>query len=195
MQSSHVQQLASYAAAAATCADRYAKAFYPMTKDADEKMVCCVHGAEDMGHYITAAEVLRDLGRDLGGVVDRPISERGLYGADVLEATASWTERAVFSALFERALLAQLKELAKSSYEPIARMAGSAIESEERHVAHGLRLLRALCGSADGKARAQDAVQRMWPVALAVLDGDEPRRAFVDATRAELRALGLSAAE
>jgi ring-1,2-phenylacetyl-CoA epoxidase subunit PaaA len=194
-QSIHVQQLASYAAAAATCADRYAKAFYPMTKDADEKMVCCLHGAEDMGHYIAAAEVLRDLGAPLGGVVERPISQRGLYGADVLEATMSWVERAVFSALFERALLVQLQELAKSSCEPIAQMAGSAIAHEERHVAHGLRLLCSLCSSPDGKAQAQDAVQRMWPVALAVLGGDESRRAFIDTTHPELRALGLSSAE
>lgn len=191
-QSNHVEQLALYAAAAATCADRYAKSFYPMIKDADEKMVCCVHGAEDMDHYISAAAVLRDLGVDLSGMVERPISERGLRGADVLGATASWAERAAFSALFERALLAQLQDLAKSSCAPIAQVAGATLAREERHAAHGLELLRKLCGSADSKAQAQDAVQRMWPVALGVLAADEPRRAFAEAARADLSALGLS---
>ncbi|WP_437661273.1 Phenylacetic acid catabolic protein [Sorangium sp. So ce1182] len=194
-QSNPVQQLSLYAVAAATCADRYAKAFYPMIKDADEKMVCCVHGAEDMDHYITAAEVLRGLGVDLGGLVERSISERGLPGADVLETTASWAERAAFSAIFERALLAQLRELASSDCAPIARMAGAAIVREERHVAHGLELLRTACGDADGKAQAQDAVRRIWPVALAVLDTGELRQAFADATRDELGALGLSVSE
>lgn len=191
-QSIHVEQLARYAAAAATCADRYAKAFYPMIKDADEKMVCCVHGAEDMEHYIKAAAALRDLGVDLSGMVERPISQRGLQGADVLESTASWAERAAFSALFERALLAQLRELAKSNCAPIAEVAGAAVAREERHAAHGLELLRRLCGSAESKAHAQGAVERLWPVALAVIDGDEPRRAFAEAARADLAALGLS---
>jgi 1,2-phenylacetyl-CoA epoxidase catalytic subunit len=194
-QSIPVQKLASYAAAAATCADRYAKAFYKMAKDADEEMVCCVHGAEDMGHYITAAEVLRDLGVDLGGIVERPIAERGLLGADVLETTASWAERAAFSALFEGALLAELRELSKSSCAPIAQLAASAIAHEERHVAHGLRILRGIASSEASKAEAQDAVRRLWPIALAVLGGDESRRAFIDAARAEFHALGLSASE
>ena len=89
-----VEELTRYAAAAVTCADRYAKSFYSMTKNADEKMLCCVYGAEDMGHYLTAAEVLRDLGVDVGGLASRPVAERGLPGADVLEATGSWAERA-----------------------------------------------------------------------------------------------------
>ncbi|AUX21865.1 uncharacterized protein SOCEGT47_023610 [Sorangium cellulosum] len=194
-QSTQIQQLSLYAAAAATCADRYAKAFYPMIRDADEKMVCCVHGAEDMEHYISAAEVLRGLGVDLGSVVDRPISERGLYGADVLETTASWPERAVFSAVFERALLAQLRELARSTCAPIAKMAGSAVAREERHAAHGLELLRKACGVEEGRAQAQHAVRRIWPVALAAIEEGGPRQAFADAMRDELGALGLSVPE
>jgi ring-1,2-phenylacetyl-CoA epoxidase subunit PaaA len=187
-----VQQLASYAAAVATCADRYAKAFYPMTKDADEKLVCCVHGAQDMDAYIMAAEVLHGLGVDVGGIVEQPISQRGLYGAEVLETTSSWTERAVFSALFEGALLARLQVLAKSDYAPLAEMATSAIVHEERHVTHGLGILRRAQSSADEKALAQGAVDRIWPVALAALGGDDVRAAFVEATRAELGVLGLS---
>lgn len=191
-QANLVQQLTRYAAAAATCADRYAKAFYPMIKDADEKMVCCVHGAEDMDHYISAAEVLKDLGVDLSGLVERPISERGLPGADVLDKTGSWAERAVFSALFERALLLLLKGLARSGHAPAAKMAGAAIPREEKHVAHGLKLLRKACSSEDSKRQAQDAVQRLWPVSLALLDGDESQSALLDATLAELVPLGLS---
>jgi ring-1,2-phenylacetyl-CoA epoxidase subunit PaaA len=190
-----LRELAFYAAAAATCADRYAKAFYPMIRDADEKWICCVYASEDMDHYMKAAEVLRDLGVDLGGMVERPISQRGLRGVDVLETTASWAERAAFSVLYEGALLALLKGLAASDCAPIAKMAASVIEREEGHVAHGLRLLRGACRAEEGKALAQDAVQRLWPVALAVLDADEPRRAFAEAARVELGALGLSAPE
>jgi len=61
-----VQQLTRYAAATATCADRYAYAFYPMIRDGDEKFICCVHGGEDMEAYLKAAEVLRGFDVDLG---------------------------------------------------------------------------------------------------------------------------------
>lgn len=189
-----VQQLTVYAAAAATCADRYAKVFYPMTRNADEKMVCCVHGGEDMDHYLRAAEVLRAHGVDLTGLVERPISERGLRGADALEAATTWAGRAVFSALFERALLTQLKALAASSDPEIARMAGSAVACEEKHVAHGMALLRQECSSAEAHKAAQHAIQQIWPTALAVLDSDSARAEFVEAARADLAPLGLSVA-
>jgi len=187
-----VQQLTRYAAAAATCADRYAKAFYPMIKNADEKMICCVYGAEDMEHYMNAAEVLRDLGVDLTGLVERPLTERGLSGAEVLETTTSWAERAVFSALYERALVVLLKGLARSDHAPTAKVASAAVAREEKHAAHGLALVRAACGSADTQAQAQDAVQRLWPVALGMLDTDESRAALVDAVLSEFAPLGLA---
>jgi len=189
-----VAQLAAYAAAAATCADRYAKAFYSMTKDADEKMICCVHGAEDMGHYMAAADLLRELGRDLGDVVVRPIGERGLAAADALAATDAWPSRAAFSALFERALLASLEALAKSARPKIAKVAAAAIAHEARHVAEGTRILRAICKSPEGRAQADAAARRLFPAALAVVLDDAARRAFADAAERELRELGITLA-
>ena len=193
-QTSVVRQLTRYAAATATCADRYAYAFYPMIKDGDEKFICCVHGGEDMEHYLRAAEVLRGFGVDLTGLVERPISERGLPGADVLGAEMTWTERGVFSALFERALLVQLHGFARGDHAATAELASSIIPREDRHVAHGLALVRKACSSV-GPVEVQDAVRKLLPVALAVLDTDEARSALLDAARTELAPLGLSIAE
>lgn len=194
-QPSIVQQLTRYAAATATCADRYAYAFYPMIRDGDEKFICCVHGGEDMEAYLKAAEVLSGFGVDLTGLVVRPISERGLEGADVLAAEMSWTERAVFSVLFEGALLVQLQGFAKSDQEPIAKMARSIIPREEKHVAHGLVLLRKAASSADTKVAAQAAIRKLWPVALAVLGTEEARAALLDAARTAIEPLGLMIGE
>lgn len=190
-----VQRLTRYAAAAATCADRYARVFYPAIRNADEKFVCCVHGAEDMEHYLKAAAVLRERGVDLGGLVERPIAERGLPGADVLDAARSWTERAAFSAVFEQALVIQLHGLAAGDDPPIARMAAAAIAREDKHAAHGVALLRQACGAADTRQDAQAAVRRLAPVALAMLDTDEARAALVEKLRAELAPLGLSVSD
>jgi 1,2-phenylacetyl-CoA epoxidase catalytic subunit len=107
----------------------------------------------------------------------------------------SWTERAVFSAVFERALLVLLQGFARSDHAPTAQMARSIIPREEKHVAHGLTLLRTACSSADTKHQAQDAVRKLWPVALAVLGTDEARAALRAAARSELEPLGLSVDE
>jgi hypothetical protein len=189
-----VRQLKRYAAATATCADRYAYTFYPLIRDGDEKFVCCVHGGEDMEHYLWAAEVLRGEDVDLTGLVEQPVSARGLEGADVLGAPMTWTERAAFSAVFERALLLQLRAFARGDHAPAAQLAASSIPRETRHVAHGVTLLRAACGTPEGTARAQAAVDKMWPVALAVLDTADAQAALADACRAELVPLGLAVA-
>lgn len=190
-----IQRLTRYAAAAATCADRYAKVFYPAIRNADEKFVCCVHGGEDMDHYLKAADVLHGFGVDLAGLVERPITERGLPGADVLEAARSWIERAVFSAVFEQALVIQLQSLAASDHKAIAKVAGAALPREEKHVAHGRTLLCQACSSPDTRQEAQAAVRRMLPVALAMLDTDEARAALVEKLRVELTPLGLSVSD
>ncbi len=189
--SSLVQDLTRYAAATATCADRYAYAFYPMIRDGDEKFVCCVHGGEDMAAYLEAARVLSGLGVDLTDLVTRPISERGLEGAEILAADMTWIERAVFSALFERALMIQLQGFAKSDHAPTAQMARSILPREERHVAHGLLLLREATGADGPRAAAQAAIHKLWPVALAVLGSEDARAALLDAARTEIEPLGL----
>ncbi|HET7505275.1 MAG TPA: hypothetical protein VFK02_29855 [Kofleriaceae bacterium] len=194
-QATHVQQLALYAAAAATCADRYAKVFYPTVRDADEKFVCCVHGGEDMEHYLEAADLLAGLGVDTTGLVERPIAERGLPGPDLLEAATRWIDRAVLSAVFERALVFQLHGLARCGDPAIAKLASFAAPREDRHVAHGMALLRKATRSPDEIHSAQDAVGRLWPVAFALLEADGSRDEFVSAVRADLAPLGLTIPE
>lgn len=190
-----IERLTRYAAAAATCADLYAKVYYPAVRNADEKYVCCVHGAEDMDHYLKAADLLRGLGVDLTGLVERPIAERGLVGADVIEAARSWTERAVFSAVFEQALVIQLQGLAASDHPAMVKFASVASTRENKHAAHGLALLRAACGSPDTRADtwhdAHEAIRRMLPVALTLLDDGDARAALLDELARDLDPLGL----
>lgn len=199
--------LLRFAAAAATCADRYAKIFYPMIRDADEKYVCCVHGAEAMQHHQQAAELLRTEGgagpggADLAGMVQRPLSERGLPGSEGLEALAAggletWPARAAFSALVERAMVFQLRRFARGEHAPLAEMAAAALPRQEKHAAHGLWLLGKHCtGEArearEARAQAQQAIAHLWPLACA-LAGDDARPAFLDALRPALEPLGLT---
>jgi 1,2-phenylacetyl-CoA epoxidase catalytic subunit len=186
-----IQRLTTYAAAAATCADRYAQAFYPMIKNADEKMLCCVYGGQDMEHHLQAAEVLRGLGVSLEGMVVRPIAERGLVAADALEVTV-WEGRAMFSTLFERALVICLEALAASDHPGIAKMAAAAVVRERLHAAHGLTLVEEACRSPQGREHAQRALDRLWPAALGVLLGAAEHAALRAALGTELSRLELT---
>lgn len=197
---SELASLTRYAAAAATCADRYAKVFYSMIRDADEKYVCCVHGAEAMQHHQQAAELLAQNGVELTGLVERPLEERGLPGAEGLSPAGgeSWPGRAMFSALVERAMVFQLRGLARSAHAATAALAAEALPRQEKHAAHGLWLAGKLCGERDGKrearVQAQEALGRLWPMAVA-LAGDAARPAFTDAVRSALAPLGLTVPE
>lgn len=191
---SELASLTRYAAAAATCADRYAKTFYPMIRDADEKYVCCAHGAEAMQHHQQAAALLAERGVDLTGLVERPLEERGLAGVEALapEAGETWRGRAAFSALVERAMALQLRGLARSEDAAVAEWAQGALPRQERHAAHGAWLLGQLRRTdADADAEARAAIARLWPMAAALV-GEEAQPALLDALRSSLQPLGLS---
>lgn len=157
-------------------ADDYIELFYPMTDDPYEKKVCCERGAEEMDHYRKGAAVLHELGHDTTFMLDTPLQERNLYATEAVKRIDDWTERGYFSFLGEAAVLDVLLEMEQSSYQPIAQMCPSVIKEERVHVAHGLRIIRALCRTEEGLAEAQAALTRWWAVALDTFGRSESRR-------------------
>jgi ring-1,2-phenylacetyl-CoA epoxidase subunit PaaA len=147
-------------------ADDYIDLFYPMTKSAAEKKICCERGGEEMDHYRKGAKILADIGHDTSFMIDTPLQERNLYATEAVKAIDTWVERGFFSFLGEAAVLEVLKEMLESSYAPIADMCPSVIEEEKVHVAHGFRIIRDYCSSDEGRAEAQEALLRWWPIAL-----------------------------
>lgn len=191
-------------------ADDYLELFYPMTNSAYEKKICCERGAEEMDHYRKGAAILDALGHDTAFMIDTPLQERNLYATEAVKEVKTWVERGYFSFLGEAAVLEVLKEMAESSYRPIANMCPSVIDEERVHVAHGKRIIRDLCRTREGLAEAQQALSRWWPVALDTFgksnskrsaayvkwrlrkySNEEARRRFIELMLPKLQSLGL----
>jgi ring-1,2-phenylacetyl-CoA epoxidase subunit PaaA len=205
-----IHQMMAHTEGELSGADDYIQLFYPMTEDPFEKKICCERGAEEVDHYIKGAKVLSDIGQDTSFMIDTPLEERNLYATEAVKRIDNWAERGFFSFLGEAAVLEILKEMAESSYQPIADMCPSVIKEEQVHVAHGFRIVRSLCQSESGKREAQQALRRWWAVALDVFGksnshrsrlyvtwrlrrytNEEARQRFVAMAKPKLLQLGL----
>jgi ring-1,2-phenylacetyl-CoA epoxidase subunit PaaA len=205
-----VRQMMVHTEGELTGADDYVQIFYPMAPNAYEKQVCCERAAEEVNHYILGAKLLADIGVDTGYMLGQSIAERNLYATEIVKEVNNWAERGFFSFLGEAAVLAQLLEMSESSYRPIGEMLESVVKDEKIHVAHGYRIIRDMCKTEDGRAEAQQALERMWPATLDVFGrtdsrrsrlylqwglrkyaNDEARRRFSEKTRPKLQELGL----
>lgn len=171
-----VHQMMAHTEGELSGADDYLELFYPMTNDPYEKQVCFERGGEEVDHYRKGAAVLADLGKDAKFMMDVPLQERSLYATEAVKRIDNWPERGFFSMLGEAAVLDILEEMQESSYKPVAEMCPGVIKEEKVHVAHGFRIIRGLCETAEGRAQAQKALLRWWPVSLDVFGKSTSRR-------------------
>ena len=209
-QSLVVHQMRVHTEGEATGSDDYAKIFYHMTKDPYEKMVCCKLASEEMGHHLLGLEVLKGIGVDVAHMASQSMKDRKLFDNEVVKKIDCWAERAFFAFISEAAAFAQIEEFAQSSYKPIADMTDKILRDEKGHIAHGFRIVREMCKTEEGKAEAQDALDRMWPATLDLfghsdskrsmayvrwglrrLRNGEARERYAAATRPKLEKLGL----
>ena len=171
-----IHQMMAHTEGELSGADDYLELFYPMTADPYEKRVCCERGAEEVDHFRKGAKVLADIGRDANFMMDIPLQDRSLYATEAVKRIDSWPERGFFSMLGEAAVFDILEEMAESSYKPVADMCPGVIKEERVHVAHGFRIIRSLCETAEGRKEAQQALLRWWPVALDVFGRSNSKR-------------------
>lgn len=205
-----IHQMKVHTEGEATGSDDYAKIFYPMTKDPYEKYICCKHAAEEMDHHLLGVKVLRDLGVDVSYMAKQSMEDRRLFDNEIVKHIENWVERGFFGYISEAAAFAQIQEFGESSYTPIAEMVPKILQDEKGHIAHGYRIIRALCKTPEGKEQAQQTLRRMWPATLDLfgrtesrrskayvrwglrrLRNDDARRRFSAATRPKLEKLGL----
>ncbi len=171
-----VHQLMVHTEGELSGADDYMEIFYPMTDDPYEKTVCCERAVEEIDHYERGAKVLCDMGVDTTFMLNTPLQERTLYATEAVKECHTWAERALFSFLGETAVLEILKEMAQSSYRPVAEMCVPVIKDEHVHIAHGFRIVRDMCRTPDGKAEVQEALDRRWPMTLDLYGKSGSRR-------------------
>lgn len=193
-----------------TGADDYTQIFYHLAPNAYEARVCCKRAAEEIDHYMLTAKVLSDIGVDCSDMLKQNMYERPYYPTDFVRDIRTWMERGMFSLLGETVVLYHMLEFQESSYKPFADIFARIIREENVHVAHGRRIVKEACETAEGRAEAQAALDRFWPIALDLFGrsdsarspryvrwglrktaNTELRERFIRKTRPKLATLGL----
>jgi ring-1,2-phenylacetyl-CoA epoxidase subunit PaaA len=160
-----------------TGADDYTQVFYSMAPNAYERKICCERAVEEMAHYELSAQVLSDIGVDTSYMLAQHFSERPYYANELVRGVRNWMERGIFSFLGESVVLEHLLELKDCSYQPFARIFEQQIIKDEHvHVAHGFRIVREACQTAEGRVQAQAALDRLWPHILALFGSEQSSR-------------------
>jgi 1,2-phenylacetyl-CoA epoxidase catalytic subunit len=174
LESALAVQLRGLAEAEIVGADLYARVFYPLTKDATEKMLCCRHAAEKWAHHLALTEALRDMGVEASDLARHRFEDRR-FGSQLIGSRSwTWPDCAAYAALAEAATLWQFQCLPLTADLALAEVLPQVQREEEDHVAEGWRILRGLCGSLEGRRRAQEAVSRVWPAVLHALGYRHP---------------------
>jgi 1,2-phenylacetyl-CoA epoxidase catalytic subunit len=113
---------------------------------------------EELQRFETASDLYAEIkpGEDLHHAVHSRLAE--------IRAPSSWLEVAVIQFLYDRAGVVQLRELAASSDERVAKLAARILEGERMHkmmgVEGGSALRNMLLSDPDATARAQDHFDR-----------------------------------
>jgi ring-1,2-phenylacetyl-CoA epoxidase subunit PaaA len=160
-----LHQLRQHAEGELIGAEDYLSLFYPMAPNAFERKVCCERAAEELDHFIRAAEILNDIGFDCSPMLQRNIQQRKYYKTEGVEKISSWLMRGFFSMIGEAAVLAIIEEMAQSSYVPLADMTRQVIIDEYVHVAHGQRIVEKFINEYGAKA-AQSEFELSWAMTL-----------------------------
>lgn len=172
-----VHQLLANGEAELSAGDTYIDSFYPLATTADERYRCAQFAMEEIGHFRYFAELLRQIGVDVGFMVRQAKATRQYFPSDVVNVTFhTWEERSAFSFLCELVGHYQVKEFAESTYAPARHMAPMILKEEAGHFAHGMQLMREASAAEESKIRAQAALERFYPFTLDMFGKSASRR-------------------
>lgn len=129
---------------------------------------------EEVDHFRKMNHLLNELGHDATWVVWRPREDRYVeaFRADM----PTWGDVSAFGFLMDRVGRYQLEEFIDCSYQPLAEVLPDIMKEEEGHVNYGTVKLLQLCRTPEGRAEAQEAVNRWLPLALDSFGNSESRR-------------------
>ena len=130
--------------------------------------------SEEVDHFRKMNRLLNDIGHDATWVIWRPRNER--YVDAFRASMPTWGDVAVFGFLMDRVGRYQLEEFIDCSYKPLEDILPDIMREEEGHVNYGTAKLVELCRTEDGRAEAQEAVDRWYPLALDSFGQSESKR-------------------
>jgi len=130
----------------------------------EDQMMLAKTAAEEIDHHRKFAKILADLNVDVSHQIRNRRQER------ILEIfrypLETWGDMGVFGTFVDRVGGYHLEDFSDCSYAPAARLVPQILLEEKQHIAHGLRILDRLCKTPEGKAEAQNSVNKMYPRCL-----------------------------
>ena len=169
---------------------------------------------DEAGHGLYLYSAAETLGTSRQEMIEALHSGKAKYSTIFNYPTLTWADIGAIGWLVDGAAIMNQVPLQRTSYGPYARAMVRVCKEESFHQRQGYEIMMAMCaGSADQKRMAQDALNRWWWPSLMMFgppDADSPntaqsmrwrikretndelRQKFVDITKPQADALGLT---
>ncbi|GIF16344.1 1,2-phenylacetyl-CoA epoxidase subunit PaaA [Actinoplanes teichomyceticus] len=153
------------------------------------KSVLLAKVQDEAGHGLYLYAAAETLGVDRAELLDALHQGRQRASATFNHPALTWADTGAIAWLTDGAAVLNQAPLSRASYGPYARAMRRVCQEEAFHVRQGYDLMRALCtGTPEQKAMAQDAVNRWWLPAVALMFGPPDTEAAGGARGAALGA-------
>ncbi|MGY0065350.1 1,2-phenylacetyl-CoA epoxidase subunit PaaA [Streptomyces sp. QTS137] len=153
------------------------------------KSVLIAKVQDEAGHGMYLYSAAETLGVDRADLLDALHRGQQRASATFNHPALTWADTGAIAWLTDGAAVINQAPLCRTSYGPYARAMRRVCQEEAFHVRQGYDMLRALCeGTPEQEAMAQDAVNRWWLPAVALMFGPPDTGAGVDARTAALGA-------
>jgi ring-1,2-phenylacetyl-CoA epoxidase subunit PaaC len=125
---------------------------------------------DEIGHARALYELLADLTEaDADAIAFGRDVDAFRHAALLNHARGDWAFSVARRYLYETADAVRLEALSRSSYEPLALLAGKMRREETYHLLHAVAWVRRLAdGAPEGRERLASSVQSLWPEAHAL---------------------------
>jgi ring-1,2-phenylacetyl-CoA epoxidase subunit PaaA len=169
---------------------------------------------DEAGHGLYLYSAAETLGTSREEMIEALHSGKAKYSTIFNYPTLTWADIGAIGWLVDGAAIMNQVPLQRTSYGPYARAMVRVCKEESFHQRQGYEIMMAMCaGSADQKRMAQDALNRWWWPSLMMFGpsddnspntaqsmrwrikrdtNDELRQKFVDITKPQADALGLT---
>lgn len=141
-----------------------------LAKNAEDKWMALQIAQEEYGHHVHFARLARTLDVDPDSV---DYKERALSVFKV--GTDTWIEFLMVKAIVDLGEIVMVDDLKDSSYEPLKELSIKTLPEERFHTGFGRQRLKHVVTTADGRAEAQAAADKLYPIMLNFFGASQSR--------------------
>ena len=141
-----------------------------LAQTAEDKWMALQIAQEEYGHHVHFARLARTLDVDPESV---DFKERANTIFKI--HTETWVEFLMVKAIVDLGEIVMIDDLKESSYEPLKELSAKTLPEERFHTGFGRKRLQQVCSTEEGRAEAQLAADKLYPVMLTFFGGSNSR--------------------